>query len=447
MPINNIKYVLFILVVVTSATELTLHLLGYQPGVYRNIEGFQKVDKLILHKNFITDEKGIYKFSKWVTDSLPKYYNASWNIISNPVVSEALYPVDNLDYIMKCYTHLTTPEKQNSFSGCIKKLLDDEVWESEVSEIYKSILTTPVKNQNEWSKAVYHYLSRPFNSEGFRSIEFTAPKTSRKRILLVGDSFVYGMSAKPFYNSFYDILLSKGYLVYAAGIPGTDPAQYDAIARKYIPLLKPDMVIICFFSGNDFMSYERTPKANEPHEFITNAGFFNSNIHGQYRNAQQAYDYYLSLISIPTNESWVNRVLAKTSVGTLLWKALWKMGVINYVAPPLSDSLGSTTRNNQIDITQKYIDGIKQTCSSNSTLCRFVVIPDCGPGHKEKNGFLVDNMESFDQLFRKEYYFPRNFRAKKHFPKDDYHFNNEGHVLFASYLESIVKSKNDTNTY
>ncbi len=440
-------YVLFMVAVVFVLTELALRGLGYQAGVYRNIEGFTKVDKLIVYKNFVTDEKGIYKFSKWVSDSLPKYYDARWERISKPEVDDALYPVDNLNYIMKCYKHLTEPEKFNSLLWQVKGRFEKEQWRSSVSEVYEKVLNTSADKRNEWSNAVFRYLFHPFNSEGFRSIEFEKPKTSRKRILLIGDSFVYGMSAKPFYNSFYDVLLSKGYLVYAAGIPGTDPAQYDVIAKKYIPVLQPDLVIVCFFSGNDFMSYGREPKSNEPHEFITNAGFYNSNIHGKYMNVQQAYDYYLSLISIPQTEFGVNTILAKTAVGTLLWKVLWKIGIIKHTEEQLSDALNPNLGNNKIAITRKYIRSIKTTCDSNGTPCRFVVIPDSSPGHKEKNGFLSGNKEDLDNVFEGSYYFPNCLVPSKHFPTADYHFNNEGHLLFASYLQSVIESKIDTNTH
>src|SRR5690606_31822779 len=128
------------------------------------------------------------------------------------------------------------PQEFNSLYWRVQYSLYKSQWDSPVFEAYNTIYSSP-DTSDEYYTAVKRYLYHPFNKDGFRGIEFKKHRTRCKRILVIGDSFVYGMSAKPFYNSFYDILLSQGYMVYAAGIPGTDPAQYAAIAEKYIPIL------------------------------------------------------------------------------------------------------------------------------------------------------------------------------------------------------------------
>jgi hypothetical protein len=64
----------------------------------------------------------------------------------------------------------------------------------------------------------------------------------KTKVMLVGDSFAWGMSANPVYNSYADFLLAKGYCVYNLGIIGTDPAQYEAVVKKYTPILQPDVI-------------------------------------------------------------------------------------------------------------------------------------------------------------------------------------------------------------
>lgn len=137
------------------------------------------------------------------------------------------------------------------------------------------------------------------------------------------------MSAKPYYNSFTDILLARGYLVYSAGIPGTDPAQYAAIAKKYVPILKPDMIIVCFYPGNDLLPFPREPLPLRPHEHMTNAGFFESAPEGKYLDAHEAYSYYRKLITIPSNSAnygfW-----SSTAITSLVWNILYTHGNVQH---------------------------------------------------------------------------------------------------------------------
>lgn len=424
---KKVGYIIFVVLVVSVTTEIILRLLGYQPGVFRKIDGFQKVDSLVFYKNFETDEEGIYKFSKWVSDSLVKYYDPKWGRIANPEVKSALYPIDNLDDIFKCHKYITNPEL---FNPLLKTLFFKADWESATLREYRRALSVPDDYTDEWHKAVKNYLFRPFNTEGFRSIEFKKHKTKRKRVFIIGDSFVYGMSAFPFYNSFNDFLLAQGYMIYSAGIPGTDPAQYSAIAQKYVPLLKPDLVIVCFFPGNDLMPFMRDPKQNEPHEYVTNAGFYQSNINGKYFNAREAYSQYLVSISIPASENCVDNVMSQTAISSILWGFLFLKDI-----PPIEVS---TPMAEQISNTKIYIDKISGVCAAQKIPLAFVVLPNTNAENVNKQKFLEQDTTTLCSIFGHDYYYLSSFELSKHFPKNDYHFNNAGHQLFAEYLKGII---------
>ena len=66
----------------------------------------------------------------------------------------------------------------------------------------------------------------------------------KKKVLMLGDSFLYGHSAENFTSSFANNLLAKGYYVYNTGISGADVTQYKAIADKYIPIIPMKEIII-----------------------------------------------------------------------------------------------------------------------------------------------------------------------------------------------------------
>jgi lysophospholipase L1-like esterase len=423
---RKVSYIIFVVLVVSITAEIILRLLGYQPGVFRKIDGFEKVDSLVLYKNFETDEDGIYKFSKWVSDSLVKYYDPKWGRITNSEVEAALYPVDNLDDIVKCYKYITNPELSNQF----KLFFYKNDWNSPSLQKYREALNTPIDSTDEWGEALKHFLSHPFNAEGFRSIEFKKHKTKRKRIFIIGDSFVYGMSANPFYNSFYDVLLSQGYMVYAAGIPGTDPAQYAAIAQKYVPLLEPDQVIVCFFPGNDLMPFKREPEQDEPHEYITNAGFYQSNINGRHFNARDAYGHYLASISIPTSKNWVNNIMSQTAIGSILWGFLFSKNI------PITEAYSPMVE--QIANTKIYTDKISEVCTTEIVPLAIVALPNTTAENANHQKFLMQDTTTLHSLFGNNFYYPFFFELSEHFPKNDYHFNNAGHQLFAEYLKGII---------
>ncbi|OGS47049.1 MAG: hypothetical protein A2539_06960 [Elusimicrobia bacterium RIFOXYD2_FULL_34_15] len=103
---------------------------------------------------------------------------------------------------------------------------------------------------------VYDY---KLNSKGFMDLEYSEEKkTGVYRILGVGDSFVFGMV--PYKYNFMTILEEKlnnhrnrKYEVINMGIPCIGVDSYYSLLLNEGLKLKPDMVICCFFVGNDFI--------------------------------------------------------------------------------------------------------------------------------------------------------------------------------------------------
>lgn len=115
---------------------------------------------------------------------------------------------------------------------------------------------------NRLSPGNKKYMERLLNGDGFRSLhQFTNAAIDsihaqgKKAIMLIGDSYTYGLNADSG-RSFAAMLENTGkYGVLNAGIPGTDIPQYKAVINEYIFTkgLKPDKVIVCINGANDLL--------------------------------------------------------------------------------------------------------------------------------------------------------------------------------------------------
>jgi len=90
------------------------------------------------------------------------------------------------------------------------------------------------------------------NTDGYRSPEFTNAPDNVKKLLFLGGDMTWGSNAEPLTKSYTDLVRQSGYTVHNLGIPGADSPQFVAQAKKYIPQLAPDAVVVMFSTGNGF---------------------------------------------------------------------------------------------------------------------------------------------------------------------------------------------------
>ena len=102
------------------------------------------------------------------------------------------------------------------------------------------------------------------NNLGFRDRDFAPGKSGAKRILVIGDSFVYGwgVAAESSWPKVMEKELRRGGLdieVANLGSPGAGPAEYAALAARAIPVLQPDLVVVAMLQADDLYQAADTP--------------------------------------------------------------------------------------------------------------------------------------------------------------------------------------------
>ena len=103
------------------------------------------------------------------------------------------------------------------------------------------------------------------NSHGYNGHEYTTKKTpGMYRIIGIGDSFAFGVVRQR--DNYLTLLeqklraAGKSAEVINMGIPATGPPDYLEIVRREGLSLDPDMVLVCFFVGNDFDESRPSPR-------------------------------------------------------------------------------------------------------------------------------------------------------------------------------------------
>lgn len=405
--------------------ELVLRILGFHPGVYNDTGYFYGVDSLIMYKEYMADENGIMKISPYgryyvdsVTHTWPKGEN-------DDVYSDVVSDKDNEWAVKRLALDYCELNSEINF---------DNTFLNWVHELEKR----PDSSLNDFEQAAVDYYRLPVNTDGFRSIELKQYSGNRKKVMLIGDSFTWGLSAEPLTSCFADQLLTRGYVVYNLGIVGVDPAQYMAVAQKYIPELKPDVVIVNFFRGNDIMYHYREPKPYQLPIYPTNAGWLVADRLTEYMTPEEAYRYIRTQIEIPDQDKKsLNWFLGKTVIGSRVWLILKKLDMVPHTSDEFLEehnAYWSETRSKNI-IGEVYFKEIQKVSGQNNCEYIFTMIEDrpvCNPYL-----FGIEPDEIFKEV---PYHICEDLKDEHYNPCPDGHLNNEGHKVFTDFLQNKIDS-------
>lgn len=271
------------------------------------------------------------------------------------------------------------------------------------------------------------------NSEGFRSPDFKGLDTTKKKILFIGDSFTWGLSAQPVANNcFVDLLRNESnYEVINLGIPATDPPQYAALAQKYIPRFRPDLTFVVFYMGNDLLTEDRQVTPDEPFYYYTNAGAISADIDGiHFNSAQAAYHYGMDeryFLHHPKNIlEWV---ISKSALLSRLYAVKFRLKEKLEYEAVVKDSR----------ITKKYLKQIQQIAAKSGVPVKFILVPEIKDADRSLDNYrkkYADILE--DKDLKKDWLILPNTKSNfRDYP--DGHLNNKGHRHYADFIENYLK--------
>jgi len=270
------------------------------------------------------------------------------------------------------------------------------------------------------------------NSEGFRSPDFNKLDSTKKKVLFIGDSFTWGLSAMPVTDHcFVDLVRNESnYEVINLGIPATDPPQYEALAAKYIPRFKPDMTLVVFFMGNDLLTEDRKVIPDEPFYYYTNAGAISADIDGiHFKSAAAAYNYGMNeryFLHHPQNAfEWV---ISKSALLSRLYSVKFRIKEKLEYEAVVKDS----------HITKKYLKQIQQIAKLNKVPVKFVLVPEYKDADRSPESYLEKYADILqDNDLKPDWIILPNSKANfNNYP--DGHLNNKGHRHYADFLKDYL---------
>ena len=209
------------------------------------------------------------------------------------------------------------------------------------------------------------------NRQGFHDTEdFVAGGDfdERMRILMLGDSFAFGMSSEVG-KSYVDTVEANfpQSVVWNTGIPGAGTHQALALFQVYAPILQPQLTILGFY-GNDF-SDNLAPMDIRLWLAVEDGRIFMR----QYNNRdgktvtldeQKAYYYRAHGLEPPANE--IERAVGRTRLGSLLLRMI--------------DIARGGSPNQRLDrevaVTRGYLRDLREAAAAQDTALLVLLIPE-----------------------------------------------------------------------
>lgn len=279
-----------------------------------------------------------------------------------------------------------------------------------------------------------HRSGYQINAHGFRTPAFGPADSGRTRLLLIGDSFTWGGNAEPITQGFADLVREAGYDAVNLGIPGADPAQYELLADRFVPELKPDAVAVFFYMANDVLYFERPIVPNRPLFYITQLGWLNPYLGTSYLpDLEATYQYYLDSYQIPTDGIF-GRICSWTVLGSRLWQLNLKMGWVSRKGTVDADDVQMRKLQAAGPVaTHQHLQAIRSRCQQAGIPFFLFVIPvhtDLESNPTDLYPGLFDGMQPF---------VPGHLERADYNEWPDGHFNNEGHRKYAQFVLQTLK--------
>ena len=284
------------------------------------------------------------------------------------------------------------------------------------------------------------------NQQGYRSdVNFNnsaldSLRAIKKIVLAVGDSYTEGCCATPIDSSFIDLInhSATDYYILNFGIGSSNPVHYEKILNRYLKLVKPNLVLVNFYLGNDILMADVKAPANIPQTFIirdfswlssTIPQFYQEEIgRTNFNNAAEAYNFYVHHFTLLHKDvNCIEQLLARSVLASRIYLAA-KNG---YVALPwiVTEYINSA----DVKRTRAILLRMKSHCDSENVDIHFSLIPS--PKQVKNN---TDLETEFYELFEGLDFSDPNISNLSITDFDgaapSNHYNNSGHLKHSLYL-------------
>ena len=191
----------------------------------------------------------------------------------------------------------------------------------------------------------------------------------RLRILMLGDSFTFGVEAD-IGKSYVETIESNfpQSVVWNTGLPASGTNQALATFQAYAPILQPHLTILGFFSNNDFgdnvmpIDIRLWIKKKEGRIFLRQPAEGDEN--AMTLDEQKALYYRLHGVEPPGSE--IERLIGRTRIGSLLPRAI---AVARGEVPFREVS-------QEIEATREYLRALRDAAAAQETALLALLIPD-----------------------------------------------------------------------
>lgn len=275
------------------------------------------------------------------------------------------------------------------------------------------------------------------NDEGYNDRDSfgTLNDDASPRLLLLGDSYTWGLSAdvgQGWAELVEATFEGEGGRVWNTGISASGTNQALAVAEYALPLLKPDVVVLGFYIGNDFrdnlypigswLAFEREGKPIKLNRYL-----LDENLRPRLMSERELF--FASYGTRPPTNA-LERAMRSTRLGTMTLNAL-----DNLTRPrPTQDTRAIT-----LDATRQPLARLLRLTESAGAKLLVLAIPaptQLGRTDESYQNFLALETE----LGLRVLHVDEELTARDYAPFPDDHWNNDGHSKAATAVITCVRA-------
>lgn len=274
------------------------------------------------------------------------------------------------------------------------------------------------------------------NRSGFRDDdEFVTPSADiAQRVLLLGDSFTHGFAAD-LHRAFPELLDAAlpETLIWNTGHTGNGTNGAIASFQAYAPVLSPQLTILGFFVGNDFVDNLYPPDswvrvAMEDGE-IRNVRHYNLDRLGNPVNLDLETTLHYHARYSPAPSNLLEKALGTTRLGALLLRTLDRIGEIAF---------GKDYELQNRRITRAYLTHLADITAAHDSRLLVLIIPSKKDLVQQSHEY-TDAVELLRELAIPYIEVIDLLDADADYKARDPHWNNSGHRIVSEILAECIE--------